>query len=71
MRITTANDSHGYRIGQEGFLTPSEAAELTSMSTRTLARLADEGHLRRVRLSHKTVRYCRRSILDWFAKHED
>lgn len=71
MRLTTANDQHGYQIGQDGYLTPSEAAELFAVNARTLQRLADDGLIRRVRLSHKTVRYCRRSILDWFAKHED
>jgi excisionase family DNA binding protein len=44
-------------------LTADEVADLLSVSTRTVRRLASEGVITRVRVGHRTARYTPRSVL--------
>ena len=44
-------------------LSRREAAELLTVSTRTVARLEDRGKLTPIRLSSRTIRYARKDVL--------
>lgn len=70
MQIKTADTEHGYQAGTDGWLSTAEAREYASVSVKTLERWAKAGHIRRSRVNAKMVRYCKRSLQEWFAKHE-
>jgi len=57
-----ADESHGYKFGVDGLLTPEDAGKYLAVSGRQLDRLAADGKIRKGLMPSGVRRFCKRSV---------